>query len=250
MPFLTPEPWEVHKYEKWARLAELTTIPLYDEAVWENFINLRPYSNKLYVSQLLHYDCGPMGVFPKKYPVYCKPIYNLYGSGGGFAVYDEKEYMSKYKPGYYFMPLFEGEHRSVDVLIHDNVVFWSATAIGHTLPENRFWCWELTETKTEHHDIINKIITWSIQIIPSYSGAMNFEFIGNGVIEIHFRFASQWCEFYGEDWFYALINLYKYNHKHTIKKSVHLWSVFFLCCAYLLIAYCTLTLFCFCVPFR
>jgi hypothetical protein len=38
MPFLTPEPWETFKYEKWSRQAESVDIPIYDEAVWEKCI--------------------------------------------------------------------------------------------------------------------------------------------------------------------------------------------------------------------
>jgi hypothetical protein len=41
-----------------------------------------------------------------------------------------------------------------------------------------------------------------------YTGMMNFETIGGRIIEVHLRFADQWCDLYGKGWVEALVGLY------------------------------------------
>ncbi len=42
-----------------------------------------------------------------------------------------------------------------------------------------------------------------------YTGMMNFETIGGRIIEVHLRFADQWCDLYGPGWVAALVRLYE-----------------------------------------
>ena len=49
---------------------------------------------------------------------------------------------------------------------------------------------------------------WVVDRMAGYTGMMNFETIGGHIIEVHLRFADQWCDLYGRGWFDALVKLY------------------------------------------
>ena len=55
---------------------------------------------------------------------------------------------------------------------------------------------------------------------------MNFETIGGHIIEMHLRFADQWCDLYG-DWFLpAVIDLYAFKFwPQTVPKLKPAFSV-------------------------
>jgi hypothetical protein len=44
--------------------------------------------------------------------------------------------------------------------------------------------------------------------MQGYTGMMNFETIAGRIIEVHLRFADQWCDLYGEGWVEALVRLH------------------------------------------
>jgi hypothetical protein len=52
------------------------------------------------------------------------------------------------------------------------------------------------------------ISRWVASHMDGYTGMMNFETIGDNIIEVHLRFADQWCDLYGEGWVEALVGLY------------------------------------------
>ena len=135
--------------------------------------------DKLIVSKKLGYKCGPRGSFvpePGWYMV--RPIMNLHGMGLGAR----KVYLDKYtidlNHGEFWCEFFEGEHISVDFIKGKPEL----TVIGEKdplLPFQRFTKWE----KIEHRFELPAILSSFSNKYP----VINCEFIGEKLIEIHFR---------------------------------------------------------------
>jgi hypothetical protein len=135
--------------------------------------------NKLILSRVLGYKCGPIGTTVPKPDFYIvRPSTNLLGMGR-FA---RKEYIYKrtdhYHPGEFWCELFEGDHISIDYYHQEQKL----AVLGIRDDYDLYYKWQKwikVDYKIPFPKILNKLkgdYDW-----------INCEFIGNRLIEVHFR---------------------------------------------------------------
>tara|TARA_R110000868_G_scaffold282471_2_gene542738 strand:+ start:3448 stop:4086 length:639 start_codon:yes stop_codon:yes gene_type:complete len=160
---------------------------MHDNEAWVKYPKYHKWFNKLYLSELLGYDCGPAGLAPTKSGWYIiRPIYNLLGMGVGARV----EYIyagddKKIPAGYFWCEAFSGNHYSATYEF-----FYTTT--GEWRPIS---CW--LGTRNPGEDRLYKFSEWKrsdyIPVVPrelhelSPIGKINVEFIDDRVIEVHLR---------------------------------------------------------------
>jgi hypothetical protein len=135
--------------------------------------------NKLFLSRVLGYTCGPIGTTVPEPDLYIvRPTINLLGMGR-FA---RKEWIEKYTdhfhPAEFWCEIFEGEHLSVDFhhQTPELVVLGTREALD---PYYKWKKWEKVNRKIEFPEILKNLkgnYEW-----------INCEFIGGKLIEVHFR---------------------------------------------------------------
>lgn len=152
-----------------------------DYEAWKAYPNYRKWFNKLYLSNLLKYDCGPCGVPPDKDGYYIvRPIYNLSGmSACAQKMYIQEGDTSKVPPGYFWCEWFEGNHISATYqFVHDTNPYWKPLKAWRGFKSDlRFRRWE----KTTEYPVVPR------QLNQLSSFKINIEFIGDKVIEVHLR---------------------------------------------------------------
>lgn len=135
--------------------------------------------NKLILSRVLGYTCGPVGTTVPKPDFYIvRPIMNLLGMGRFARKEWIEESTDQYHPGEFWCEIFTGPHISVDFKNKkpDLVV------LGTRDPDDSLYKWkrwEKIEVDIEFPDILNRLV-------GNYE-YINCEFIGNRLIEVHFR---------------------------------------------------------------
>ena len=135
--------------------------------------------NKLFLSRVLGYTCGPVGTTVPKPDFYIvRPSFNLLGMGR-FA---RKEYLYKYTdhihPAEFWCEIFEGEHLSVDFRNQKSELVVLGTR-DEDDPYYKWKKWEKLDLKIEFPDIL-KNLKGNYEYI-------NCEFINGKLIEVHFR---------------------------------------------------------------
>lgn len=164
--------------------------------------------NKILVAESQNINCAPHGIEPKKYPVFCKPIYNLRGMGKNSQVAaDQKTLRSIMEPGCFWMELLTGVHVSTDVVLVKGQPVWWKHATGIPAKGGMFSLW------TIHAGPFKKIESycgaWFRKHLKGYTGLVNTETIGGKMIEVHLRHSEQWRDLYGEEWMRAVVTLFK-----------------------------------------
>lgn len=135
--------------------------------------------NKLFLSRVLGYTCGPSGVpVPRPDFYIVRPSFNLLGMGRFSRIEWIENSTDHLHPAEFWCEVFEGEHLSVDYQrkISQLVVR------GTKNKENPLWKWEKWEKidkQVEFPSILEKLI-------GNYEW-INCEFIENKLIEVHFR---------------------------------------------------------------
>jgi len=135
--------------------------------------------NKLILSRVLDYTCGPVGASVPRPDFYIlRPSMNLLGMGR-FA---RKEYIYKntdiFHPSEFWCEVFEGDHISVDYQNGEQKL----TVLGtrdEMSPLYKWEMWEKVDFKIPFPTILQRLkgdYEW-----------INCEFIGNHLIEVHFR---------------------------------------------------------------
>jgi len=206
MPILERDPWRMQYFEG-VSCPENVMIPTDDPDCWLLYPQHRWVYNKLTIAESQGVACGPHGVPPESFPVFSKPIFNLKGMGIGSTVVCNEEVMAAlYHPGHFWMELFSGDHVSTDCAVVGGEVRWQRHATGLAGEGGTFECW--TIEAGNRGKLETKIADWVKRHMAGYTGMMNFESIGGGLIEAHLRFADQWCDLYGHGWVKALVNLY------------------------------------------
>jgi hypothetical protein len=74
--------------------------------------------NKLWLCKVQGIKCAPAGVEPESYPVFYKPIINLYSLGAG-SFKAEKPTEGRVSPGLFWMEYLEGKHWTFDCFYKD-----------------------------------------------------------------------------------------------------------------------------------
>ena len=134
--------------------------------------------DKLILSKKLGYTCGPAGIdVPKPGWYIVRPCVNVYGLGLGAKKMHIKETTTHIEPGYFWCEWFKGRHLTVDYEKGKQIRCVEGFKPEQTLIK---WdAWKVTEDEMPMPDLIKKEF--------SSSPKVNIEFIGDKVIEMHFR---------------------------------------------------------------
>lgn len=135
--------------------------------------------NKLFLSRVLGYTCGPVGTTVPKPDFYIvRPSFNLLGMGR-FA---RNEWLDNYTdhlhPAEFWCEIFQGEHLSVDFYHQKS----NLVVLGTKDVDDPYYKWKKWE-KIEKNIEFPKILT---SLKGNYAW-INCEFIGDNLIEVHFR---------------------------------------------------------------
>ena len=135
--------------------------------------------NKLILSRKLGYTCGPVGTDVPKSDFYIiRPSMNLLGMGR----FSRIEYIYKstdaYHPAEFWCEVFEGDHISVDFYNKTPELSVLGTRDSYE-PLYKWKKWKKIDHKHDFPTILN-------DLVGDYEW-INCEFIGNNLIEVHFR---------------------------------------------------------------
>jgi hypothetical protein len=206
MPICEADPWRLQYFER-AACPDDVLIPTEDADAWLWFADHRWVYDKLAVARSQGLDAAPHGVTPPAFPVFSKPIYNLKGMGVGSRVLrSADDYSAAYAPGHFWMTLLEGRHASTDAAVVDGAVRWWRHTTGAPSGDGTFDHW--TVHAEPDAAIESWCGDWAARNLRGYTGMVNFETIGDRIIEVHLRFADQWPDLYGPGWVEALVALY------------------------------------------
>ena len=141
--------------------------------------------NKLFLSRVLGYNCGPFGTSVPKPDYYIiRPSINLMGMGlfarKRFIFPQDESFFEDYgmNPAEFWSEIFTGEHLSVDFQNMESKL----VVLGTRDSEDIYYKWnkwEKIERKVEFPSILKDLkgdYEW-----------INCEFIGDKLIEVHFR---------------------------------------------------------------
>ena len=141
MPIQERDPWRL-QYFQGAVCSPDVNIPTDDEHAWMWFTKHRWIYNKMAVAVSQGLDAGPHGIPPPRFPVFSKPIMNLFGMGAGIRVIRSAiEFEEWYTPGHIWMTLLEGPHVSSDVAVVAGQAKWWRHVTGQPGPEGTFDYW-------------------------------------------------------------------------------------------------------------
>lgn len=157
-----------------------------DDGAWEHFPKHRWVYNKLEVALSQNILCAPIGVEPKAYPIFMKPITNLYGAGlGSGLISSTEEYQQKkHLSGYFWMEFLQGEHLSHDVVVINGDPAFNIVFRGEKLGQGMFDYWETIQAAASTEKYVT---SWIKKYLPDYSGSVNVETVGGKIIECHLR---------------------------------------------------------------
>ena len=182
-------------------------IILDDIQAYIRYPNYNHIYDKLWLSKSQGMPSGPIGIYPRSYPIIFKPIVNLYGMSRGFKRIDSIDDYELYaKDGFFWQPFFKGDHITIDIVLNDrNVLFYSALkSIA-----------DIDGSFKVHYTLKNWTIPkwlsdWIDTHMVGYSGCMNIEIIGNVIIEAHLRLNGDF-QLYALDFCKQLSALYESN---------------------------------------
>ena len=195
-----------------------------DIDAWEKNKDYRKIYDKLFIAYSQNIDSGPMGLYPKSYPIIFKPIVNLYGMSRGFKIINNiYEYNSNIKDGFFWMKYFPGEQINLDLIIINGKIKFYSTLVSH---DNKDGTFNYHESLPDYK-IDENIIKWIKKNLNNFTGCLNLEIIDKNIIEAHLRLNGDFY-LYNENFVRELENLYlnkKWNLKYSIKK-VYLIPIF------------------------
>jgi len=135
--------------------------------------------NKLFLSRRLGYTCGPSGTTVPKPDFYIvRPSFNLLGMGRFARIEWIEKTTDDFHPSEFWCEIFTGTHLSVDFKNKQSELVVLGTRNLND-PYYQWKKWEKIEEKIEFPKILN-------ELKGDYE-YINCEFIGNKLIEVHFR---------------------------------------------------------------
>jgi len=206
MPICEADPWRLQYFEN-VSCPEHIRIPTEDADAYQWYPRHNWIYDKLRVALSQNLDAAPHGVLPSRFPVFSKPIFNLKGMGVESGILrNRQDYDNHYRPGHMWMTLLEGEHISTDCAVVDGEAHWWRHTTGVPLAGGMFDYWIVHAAPRPALETY--LGDWLLSNMRGYTGLMNFETIGERIIECHMRFADQWPDLYGKDWIKAAVRLY------------------------------------------
>lgn len=135
--------------------------------------------NKLHLSRSLGYVCGPSGsTVPRPGHYIVRPMMNLHGMGK----FSRKEWFDEHTdhihPAEFWCEIFEGPHLSVDFYQKKSELVVIGTRNASD-PYYKWKKWEKIDQKVDFPEVLNNL--------EGQYDWINCEFIGNRLIEAHFR---------------------------------------------------------------
>ena len=138
--------------------------------------------NKLQLSNVLGYNCGPVGVRVKRPGTYIvRPAINFVGLCMGAQFVHIEEFTDHLPPGHFWCEVFEGDHYSVD-FEHGKIVRVTQGIHGDNITRWDKWI-------TVNKDFAFPHVLWQFKDKPN----VNCEFIGKKLIEVHIRKNPDFC---------------------------------------------------------
>ena len=135
--------------------------------------------NKLILSRVLGYTCGPAGTTVPRPDFYIvRPSFNLFGMSR-FARKDWiKKQTDNMHPSEFWCEIFEGEHLSIDYQYQEQKLAVLGTRNDKS-PIYKWQKWEKVDRKVDFRGILKNLMR-------NYEW-INCEFIDANLIEVHFR---------------------------------------------------------------
>lgn len=135
--------------------------------------------NKLFLSRVLGYTCGPTGTtVPEPNFYIVRPSINLLGMGHKARYEWIEKYTDHFHPAEFWCEIFKGEHLSVDFRDKKAELVVKGTKDDFS-PLYKWEKWEKIDQNVEFPSILNKI--------KGNYEYINCEFIDGNLIEVHFR---------------------------------------------------------------
>ena len=208
MPFIGYDPWE-ETYFKNIRVPKNVVIPVGDVEAYQLYPEFNWVYDKTEICDSQDIVCAPTPVCAGNYPVFVKPITNLWGMGAGaHPVYSYAEMKETFQPGSFWMPYYQDTQYSTDCVIIKGELQWvcHTQAFPFTNIPGTFDYWEIIPN--DILDVCILIIDWVRTHMPKYTGMLNIETIGNKIIEVHLRLSPQFIDLYPDDFLKAVVKLY------------------------------------------
>jgi hypothetical protein len=207
MPICERDPWRFQYFEG-IHCPDHVRIPTDDIDSWEWYPQWQWIYNKVNIARSQGLETGTHDEVPPHFPVFSKPAVNLKGMGvGSRIICSARDFECHRQDGHMWMTLLHGEHISTDCAIVDGSRQWMRHAHGAQGPGGTFQHW--TIEKVPRPGLARYLEEWIAAHLRGYTGMINFETIGDRIIEAHLRFADQWCDLYGAGWIDALVALYE-----------------------------------------
>lgn len=195
-------------------------IPLTDIEAYSKYPQLNWVYNKPELCNELKVAHGWSGVMPSEFPVFQKPIHNLHGRGQNTKlIANPTEFEKSYEPGCFWMPAYAGEHWSQDVVVLNGKWVDYFITQGHPTHDGMFDYWEYVGRVDENLKT-RSMLAASVSATDfcdkhlkdiGWNGVINFEHIGDHIIEVHLRMSPQFAVMYGEEVLKQLPDLYAGN---------------------------------------
>lgn len=201
------EPFEV-QYIRGIDNPNNVVIPFFDCTAYSLYPRYRWVYNKLRLSEAQGLFAVPHGadIDDIRFPLFSKPITNLYGMSQGACIieqWNDKEYTA----GHFLMSILEGQQYSIDVVVNRGKILWECCFLSLKDANGSFTCF--TKTPCVPHVQHEVIESWVTEYFADFKGVLNFEFINEYIIECHLRMSSQFMSLNGRGWLQAVVDLYQ-----------------------------------------
>jgi len=177
-----------HLYEIISSNNYSTKIITSDFDAWIYLPEYRHVYNKLWLAESQYIDCGPMGIYPKKYPIIFKPIINLYGmSRSVIKINNEQEYEDNMKDGLFWEEYLGDTHYCVDIIMKNGKVLFTSCLVSvkdDTYGDRGIFNYHYTD---RNYQLPDHIKLWLATFLKNYTGLLNLEIISGVIIEAHLR---------------------------------------------------------------
>lgn len=190
MPFLEYDPRE-HKAYKDVMIPREVVVPTTDAAAWWLNQDYCHIYNKLDLALSQNLLAAPIGVEPDSFPVFMKPVINMWGGGHSSRVIRSHEEIYNFgAPGMFWMPLLKGRHLSHDFAVDDGKVKFYLVMEGTPIGDGMFDYWRVVKVD---YDLAKSLEAWIRTTLSDYTGTLNLETIGGKIIEAHLRWGDAMC---------------------------------------------------------
>lgn len=210
MAYLCCNAWRKAWFDRFG-FANGASVPTDDTDAWRLNPRHRWLFNKLTVAELQGLVAGPFGTPPSVEPLFAKPIYNLSGMSVGARRFETAaEFDSMLRPGMMWCEHLEGPHYSVDCIAVKGEMPWICVTRGYPLEKGTWDHWHIGAPAAQEVEAL--LEGFIAQHLADYTGALNFELIGEKIIEVHPRISVQWIDLYGDTFVHALHRLHEAGH--------------------------------------